>query len=342
MKAHVSTTDHIITAPDVLGLQYPRVDPNTSEVAYPDTLNDILAFGVLDPTVSLSPYSPLQDVLAVVFSHLSFIERVCVAPVSRAFYTAYRRFVDNGPLLQLVLAGDYMNVARVINKLSTEKVDLLKNSTTFAILMFLGGMSMVSLMNSLGGCDSRLPEETRRMIDMRYHFTTQWYPCHGRTRVHKRTSPDPEPRDLEELVIGRRYDLLEIELGEFQAHKELGCMLSVFHNRCVPSTPLCMYHQTHACLPTAIPQIIIDVHESHGMDVRLLATCIYAARTAHNADDEIWLQERYPDLYWCAIAMNLRIQDSPRIKCNMKHAGNFNDIFSILKMYDATEAYKRF
>lgn len=351
-----SPTDALAT-PNVSGLQYPRVGgwSETSEMGYPDTINDVLAFGVLDPTVSISPHS-YSDVLAVIFSHLSFIERVFAAPVCRAFYTAYRKFIDHGPLLRLVLAGDYMNVARVINKLSRTEIDVLSSSTTFAILMFLGGMPMVSLMNSLGGCDAQLSREVRHIINARYHFTTRWYGCNGRARVHKRTShsgrgprspsPDLEPYDPEELVIGRRYDLLERDLAEIhgyvapataypaQVQTSIECMLPVFHNRCVPSTPLCMRHQTHICLPTDIPQIIIDIHARNCMNLRLLAVCIYAARVAHNAGDEIWLQNRYPNLYWHAVAMPLRIQDIPRIDCNMKNAGNLNDTFVILKLYD--------
>jgi hypothetical protein len=275
---------------------------------------------------------------------MSFYERSQAACVSRAFYTAYFNFIDNKPILRLILDGDWINFIRAYNRMSTGNQTAIRKSRTFSQLMIFGGAQTVRLLNAMGGIDKKHRNECANIVAMKFRCTATIHTSGRVVRVDDSAYiQDLSPAGVAGTILCERYDLLD----QFIASTRLGPLcchysndvadhvegaLIAFHQRCVPATRLCMIHHTHAELPITIPPVIIEMHSRTHMTISLLTVCIAAARNANNFDDEAWLRKKYPSLFFHALPGKL---DTIH-KCNIKHA-DLTDTFDILTSLDQKE-----
>jgi hypothetical protein len=294
------------------------------------------------------------DVLAKIFSHMHFWERARAAWVSRAFYAAYYRFMDNRPILSLMLDGDYLNVIRAFNTMADVNQRMFTNNTSFAPLMILGGTQMVRWLNAMGG----IPRDAhfgvcKNIADRKFYLRATFSMLEGKIFVAHTNLYTTCLEDIVRAVMCERYDIARMLIAPYHCNApvanpnprigdvrkcpyppdvliEVGCALIAFHGRCVSTTRLCMYHQTHSGLGSVIPTVIEEMHFHIQISVKLLAQCIGRAREANNATDEIWLQRAHPDIFILAV---LCATTESTYDYNIRNA-DLSDTFAVLGALD--------
>lgn len=282
--------------------------------------------------------------ITAVFQYTTFYERSGAAGVSRAFYIAYHDFIDNAPILKLVLDGDWINFIRAYNRMSYADQCAATRSRTFSQIMIFGGVQTTKLLNAMGGISSNHHNECSDTIAIKFHGRAIL--TMGGHIIWPNDTVQTKYLGLGAcigVIACGRYDLLDqivaqtcesIPAKALRPHSDtvaasIAKALIEFHQRCVPETQLCMFHHTHAGLPTAIPQVIGKMHDLVIMNKELLSLCLAACRGVRNSADESWLQQRYPNLFFRVISRKMNLV----IKCNIKHV-DLTDTFGILNALD--------